>query len=180
MILIKRIKSLATLNLREFDSTEEYFKKCDVDVRTCYRKCKKVGYEIKQYEEISSNVSLEIYDIWVSCDARQGRPINLNYETIDVKQVTILPERWPIEKYSGNLRFYTLEINSRIVAYLELYTGGDTDIVHSTLGHNDYLKSGIMKTLFYEVIKLKWNDINKLIYGPRVQMNYFKKDLLFK
>lgn len=180
MSLLKRIKDPAILSFREFASPEEYFKKCDVDVRTCYRKCKKIGYEIKQYEEISSNTSLEIYDIWTSCDERQGRPINLNYETIDVRQVTILPERWPVEKYSGDLRFYALEIGARIVAYLELYTEADTDIVHSTLGHSDHLKSGIMKTLFYEVIKLRWNDINKMVYGPVDQMNYFKKDLLFK
>lgn len=168
------------VDFRNFISPESYFSKCDVDVRTSYRKCFKAGYEIKKYEEISEELSAQLYNIWVSSKIRQGREINLNYETINGQRITICPNRWPIVKYGSLLNFYALEMDSKVVAYLELLTDNKVDIVHSTLGHFDYLKLGIMKTLFFEVIKIRWNIVDRLEYGTKDQLNFFKKDLLFK
>lgn len=178
--LLSRMGNVAEVNLRLFTSPEDYYSKCDVDVRTQHRKASKVGFKINQLFDITPLISTELYSIWTSSDVRQNRPINLQYETIETFCLPILPERWPVKKYDGPLSFYAMEMDVKIVAYVELYTQGTTAVVHSTLGHFDYLKYGIMKALFYEIIKLKWNEINTIVYGSQKDLNYFKKDLLFK
>lgn len=177
MLYKNRLANPLYLDLRTFDSPEDYFKQCDVDVRTSFRKCNKHSYEIKQLTDITAKDSSELYNIWTSSPTRQGRPINMNYEDLNFKLRPITAGKWPIEKYSAPLVFYALYIDNIIVGYLELLFEKDYAIVHSTLGHSDYLKYGIMKTLFFEVIKLNWNNINKLIYGRFDSTTHFKDDL---
>lgn len=172
-----RLKNPLYLNLRNFSSPEDYFKHCDVDVRTSFRKCQAKGYEIKQLFNIGAEESAQIYNIWASKSERQNRPVNMNYEDLNLKLRPINKDQWPIKEYTRPLAFYGIYLDGIIVGYLELVFEGDYAIVHSTLGHAEYLKYGIMKTMFFEVIKLNWNSINKLIYGAGNSKSYFKDDL---
>ena len=75
---------------------------------------------------------------------------------------------------------YGLFLDKKLVAYLEILLSNGTAIVHSTMGHKKYLSCGIMKTLFMDVIKIKWGQIKYLVYGNRMEQTFFKKDLLIK
>jgi hypothetical protein len=168
----------AFVDLTKFNSPQEYFKACDTDVRTCYRKANKLNYSIIEHKEIDVITSNQLYDIWISTDVRQNRPINLNYEHSPRKTSVITRDKWPVEIYDLPDRMFCILVDSVVVGYLELRFSYKDATVHSTLGHYDYLKHGIMKALFFEVIKLTWGEIDKLIYGEKHQSNYFKRDLL--
>lgn len=170
----------ACLNLTEFKTPEEYLKACDVDVRTSINKAKKLTYVIEELTEINEVISAQLYDIWTSTNIRQNRPINLNYELLSGKTVLITKEKWPISRYTPNNRMFVLKSKDKILCYLELDILGTIAIVHSTLGHADYLNNGIMKTLYFDVFKITWGNFETVVYGQKKDLNYFKKDLLFQ
>ena len=183
---IYKIKNPLYLDLTRFDNFTSYFAQCDVDVRTSYNKYIRNNFEFRQLNLITEKEQKQLYDIWTSTATRQGRTINLNYETIKGEVEEIKEDHWPIKDYNDynfddcSLELFVIYKDGIIVAYLELIFIDNIAIVHSTLGHFDYLKFGIMKALFVEVLALKWKDINKLIYGSVKQKDYFKSDLLIK
>ena len=177
MLHKNRLRNPLHTNLRDYTSIEDYFKQCDTDVRTSFRKCQNKGYEIKELTSIGAEESAQLYDIWTSSSTRQGRQINMVYEDLKLNLLPVNKDQWPVKEYSLPLVFYALYMDGVIVGYLELLFEGDYAIVHSTMGHKNYLKFGIMKTLFFEVIKLNWGKINRLIYGPEKSSSHFKNDL---
>jgi hypothetical protein len=177
--LYARLPNPAFLDITQFKTSDDYFKACDVDVRTSFRKCQKqLNYVVKEYTDIKQQDANQLYEIWTSIDVRQNRPINLLYEPIDGKPFLITKNSWPVQKYTDKNRMFIMEFSDKFIAYLELYIEDRIAVIHSTLGHYDYLKYGIMKTLFFTVIKDTWGEFDKLAYGPKSQGNHFKRDLL--
>lgn len=181
---IKKIKHPLYLDFATYKLYGRYFALCDVDVRTSYRKAQSLKYFVKQISTLSHADIASLYAIWTSCDERQNRPINLNYETISGKNKVITPTEWPVPDYSiynreCGLSFWgCFDANSNLVAYLELVDSNRLSTVHSTLGHFDHLKRGVMKYMFCEVIKSRWDSTSYLAYGPSSQFSFFKSDLL--
>ncbi len=167
------------LDMGKFKNFEEYFAACDTDVRTCYRKAFRKYYTVKKIDNPSAS---DLYNIWTSKNKRQNRKINLNYNHINGRIIKINGDSWAIPDYSEykfadcSLEFFgCYDINNVLVAYLELLIVGTTAIVHSTLGHGDHLKNGIMKFMFVEVLRTN-PHIKILGYGPHE--SFFKNDLL--
>lgn len=183
--VVNHVKSLPPqlcLDLNKFKTYQEYFDACDTDVRTSYRKAFRKYYTVTKLDEIHSLLSAELYEIWMSKDTRQDRKINLNYQHIDGRTIEINKDEWVIPDYSiykfpnCSLEFFVCyDIHMRVVAYLELAIVGDTAVVHSTLGHGDHLKNGIMKFMFVEVLRTN-PYIRVIAYGN--QTSFFKDDLL--
>lgn len=182
---IHKLSNPLYLDLTTFTGFNQYFVKCDTDVRTSYRKCFGEGFTFSKLEKIEDRHKKDLWEIWNSISKRQGRPINFMFEKIDGKTVELKDGEWPVDDYSeysfGNesLEFYGIfSKEGTLVAYLEIIMVGKTGIVHSTLGHFKYLKYGIMKALFAEFIKTKWVKIDRLIYGCADKKDFFKSDLL--
>lgn len=181
---IHKINNPLCLDLSLFSDYNNYIKKCDTDVRTSYNKYLKNDFKFTKLFIIGPTEQFQLWDIWTSTNTRQNRPLNLYYEKIDGGKEEIKFNHWPIADYfeyifpTCALEFYAIYKDDKIVAYLELIFSDGVAIVHSTLGHFNFLKFGIMKALFVEVIKLKWGTMNKLIYGSVNQKDYFKTDLL--
>lgn len=174
------------LNLSAFNNYTEYVKKCDVAVRSSYNKYLQSQFKFKKVDVIGPTETEQLWDIWTSISSRQNRPINLMYEKPNGTRDRIKEDHWPIQDYTEYqfpnvaLEFYAIYNKDVIIAYIELIFVDKIGVVHSTLGHFDYLKCGIMKALFLEVIRLKWGQINKLIYGSANQKDFFKTDLLIE
>lgn len=183
---IHKLNTPLYLDITSFKNYEEYLKKCDVAVRSAYNKYKSIGLTFKKVDLIDLEEKEQLWNIWTSTDKRKNRPVNLFYERINGVKEPIKKDYWPIENYKEyefedcSLEFYAIYKDNLMVAYLEVIIANKRLIVHSTLGHYDYLKYGITKSLFLEVIKLKWNYIEKFIYGDINQKDFFKKDLLIK
>lgn len=182
---IHKIGNPLYLDLTGYTSFSNYLSKCDTDVRTSYRKCFAEGFTFAQLERIERRHKQDLWEIWNSVSKRQGRPINFMFEKIDGETVELKKDEWPIDDYAEyvfnneSLEFYGIFSKEGIlVAYLEVIMIGKTGIVHSTLGHFQYLKYGIMKALFAEFIKTKWPKIDRLIYGGADKKDFFKSDLL--
>jgi len=182
---IHKIENPLFLDLTKYTGFSDYFSKCDTDVRTSYRKCFGEGFSFARLDKISQNYKRDLWEIWNSISKRQGRPINFMFEQINGETVELKKDEWPVEDYSEyvfnneSLEFYGIFSKEGIlVAYLEVIMVGKTGIVHSTLGHFQYLKYGIMKALFAEFIKTKWVKIDRLIYGGADKKDFFKSDLL--
>lgn len=176
---IKGLPPQLCLDLNKFKTYQEYFDACDTDVRTSYRKAFRKYYTVVKEDKPTS---YSLWEIWTSKNKRQDRDINLNYQHIDGRTILINKDEWVVPDYSkyktenSSLEFFIcLDINMRVVAYLELAIVGDTAVVHSTLGHGDHLKNGIMKFMFVEVLRTN-PHIKMLAYGN--QTSFFKDDLL--
>ncbi len=165
---------------------EDYFKRCDVDARTCYRKATRLGYQTEHLSLLTEKDHADLGRIWYSKDIRQKRPINPKYYHINQEKFDIFLNKWPINDYSDGaccnhgLECFVVKREETIFGYLELIKSYDYYIVHSTMGHASHLKDGIMKFLFLEVIKSK-PDMKILMYGEADALApafTFKKDLL--
>lgn len=181
---INKINNPLYLNLSLFLNFNDYIKKCDTDVRTSYNKYLRNYFKFERLYIIGPTEQSQLWDIWTSTNTRQNRPLNLYYEKINGSREEIKVNHWPIADYleytfpNCSLEFYAISKDDKIVAYLEIIISDKMAIVHSTLGHHSYLKFGIMKSLFVETIKLKWDLIDKFVYGSVDQKDYFKTDLL--
>lgn len=183
---ISKLNNILYLDFSLFKDFNDYVKKCDISVRSSHNKYLKNNFNFKRLYIIGPEEQEQIYNIWTSTNKRQNRPINFFYEKIEGNKEEIKINNWPIKDYleytfpNNSLEFYAIYKDSVIIAYLELLITNKIAVVHSTLGHFDYLKFGIMKALFLEVIKLKWNNLDKLIYGNQNQKDFFKSDLLIE
>jgi hypothetical protein len=173
-------KELWCLDKNLYSDYNDYLKHCDVDVRTQINKATKNNIQFHRIWFINTEVP-ELYNAWTSTSQRQDRPINLQYEKFDGSLFTINKEKWPYELYNtDNFQLFYVYKDKIVVAYLELVIHNKVAIVHSTIGHADYLKFGIMKFLFAKTIEYKWNTIDYLTYGPTDSFSFFKEDLLIK
>lgn len=138
---------------------DEYWNEVRGNVRTDWRKAKQHGYFSEELDKIDTETSKEIIEIFKSKDSRQGRPINWSYVDLSYR-TTYFSDEWPVRNYrhlvcpDHNMRVWvTKKKDEPIAAFLELITCGNLAIVHVVMGHGDFLKDGIMKYLFMEVIK---------------------------
>lgn len=175
-VLHKSINKLK-IDTSKYKTFDEYFLAVKTDARTQWRKATKNGYTISKIIDVQKYAA-DLYEIWTSKDVRQNRPINLNYESINRKRIEITKDAWPVEVYNTpDLEMYGCFKDGKLVAYLEIQNNNANEsVVHSTLGHGDHMKFGVMKFLFLEVIKIKWPNV--LIYGMTGQESFFKEDLL--
>lgn len=161
---------------------EQYWKEVRGNARTDWRKAIKNKCSIKKIEKLNKLIDRDIIEIWNSTDIRQDRPMNRMYTDLMNKE-TLIVDEWPIRDYGiyncphHNLEFWIVEKDKKIVAYLELLNCGNISIVHTLLGHFDFLKYGIMKYLFIEVSKEQIKrGIKYLFYGFE---EHLKQDLRF-
>lgn len=166
---------------------EQYWKGIRGNARTDHRKAVKHGYSFRKIEKITKTVNNEIMEIWDSTDIRQARPINRSYFNLDCVEIPFLDE-WPVKDYTiypcpnHQLEFWAVEKDSKIAAYVEVLTCGNVIMVHSLLGHFDFLKHGIMKYLFVEMSReyIK-RGIKYLLYGNENSLKgklwFFLRDL---
>lgn len=136
------------------EKPEEYFNSCKKQARYEWRQAQKNGFRIKKVLEPNN----DIVEIWKSKKERQGREISMNYFDPITLEYKTFSDKWVEQDYSKytcrnhRLEFWTVE-KDKTVAYMELVKCGKYVIVQSAMGHSDYLKYGIMKYLFIEVIK---------------------------
>jgi hypothetical protein len=166
------------------ETFEEYWKNIDFRSRNNYRKAKKNGFQVKR--EFKPN-SKEILAIWNSWQMKQGRILNKKYHGLKLDEYSLQSE-WPIEDYSNlndkdhYFAFYSCFDNESMKAYLEVLCSEGNCVVHSTMGHHDYLNKGIMKFLFLEVLKECINNkMKRFYYGDMAFLvdtrKHFNKEL---
>jgi hypothetical protein len=161
-----------------YSGYNDYLKHCDIDVRTQINKATKNKISINRVYFLNGQDS-HLYNAWISAPIRQDRPINLQYEKLDGSLYKINKYKWPYQFYhENNFQLYCVYKDNITVGYLELVIHNRVAIVHSTIGHADYLKFGIMKFLFAKTIEHKWSEIDYLTYGTTDTFSFFKEDLL--
>lgn len=89
----------------------------------------------------------EVYDINVSSDARQGRPMSDGYRR---------QPSFGVDSSSCSLHgvhpYGVFDREAVLVAYLWMYRAGDLALVSQVLGHADHEEHGIMQLLFREAL----------------------------
>jgi SAM-dependent methyltransferase len=118
----------------------------------------KEGNTFERLYFLTAQDRLEINSIWHSAEARQDRPINFTMELGLGKRWSLLhAEGWPIRDYfalrKSTFFFVVRNAQQAIVAYMELYSNGETAIVHSTMADKLSLRQGANKQLFLNAIR---------------------------
>lgn len=167
---------------------EDYFNSVETDARTQYRKGIKNNLSVTRLYKISQQDNDELLQIYDSTPIRQDREINYMHQQVINDQLIDIRYGWPVKDYDifncdkHNLIFYVCKKDDKIVSFLELLNSDKVSVVHLTMGHHDYLKYGIMKFMFMEVIKMNIDKMKFLVYGDykdTIKKSYhFKKDLL--
>ena len=140
------------------DSFEEYFNNvCKKEARYEYRIAEKNNCRAKRVMDITP-INDRIIEIWKSKNERQGRKINMSHHNI-YNEYTDIKDKWVEQNYGKyscpihKLEFWVVEKDKKLVAYVEIMRCGKYALVSSAMGHGNYLKYGIMKYLFINIIR---------------------------
>lgn len=164
------------IQLRNFKSFNEYYESVNGKNSAAYftRKCLKNNYS---FIEIDPNLrAQEIIDINISSNERQGRKMDDSY----LNKNFIYP-------ISEKHKYYGVEKDNLLVAYIWLRYSGELAIVNRILGHGSHLNQGIMYLLCTETVKVLFNNYkncNYLMYdtffGATDGLKLFKKRIGFE
>ena len=134
----------------------------------------KAGNSFERLYFLTAKDCLEITNIWHSTETRQDRPINFNLELGLGKQWSLLHEEgWPIRDYfalrKSTFFFVVRNAQQAIVAYMELYSDGESAIVHSTMAAKLSLSQGANKQLFLHAIRflIEKTPVQSFCYGSK-------------
>lgn len=134
----------------------------------------KEGNTFERLYFLTAQDRLDIQKIWHSAEARQDRPINFTLELGLGRQYSLLQEDgWPIRDYfalrKSTFFFVVRNTQNAIVAYMELYSNGETAIVHSTMADKQSLSHGANKQLFLHAIRflIEKTPVKSLCYGSK-------------
>lgn len=167
------------------DTFEEYFRSIRTEGRGSYRKANRRGYTVRKVERITPGIYKDLREIWLSKKIRQGRPAVHYYGVLGNGPHDVLIS-WPIEeyKYDCNKHYFDFHgcfLGEKMVSYVELLHSGELACVHSTMGHGDYLKDGIMKYMFIKVIEMgKFKYLNFGNYATTGLKHFFLRDIGIK
>lgn len=160
------------------ETFDEYWNKTiKKQIRTEWRKAQKSNCKLRRIYNISP-VNDEVIEIWRSQKNRKRtkrwRYGNDIFQYCDpfFKRWTFF-DRWPIRDYSvyncpkHNLEFWVVEKDNKVVAYMSTIRIGELSIVGSIFGHSDFIKYGIMKFMFVEIIRkyIQEKIIKYISYG---------------
>jgi hypothetical protein len=134
---------VALIKLNEFKNYEQYVATVSGKNSAAYysRRCEGKGYQFKAIDP--DTYALEIDGIHKSANERQGKQLSATYLK-------------PILKYPKNQQncYYGIFIDNKLVAYLWTVQSGELMTLNRLMGHNDYLKDGIMYLLVLKAIEV--------------------------
>ncbi|HOS47724.1 MAG TPA: hypothetical protein PLG57_03760 [Bacteroidia bacterium] len=132
---------VALIKLNEFKNFEQYVATVSGKNSAAYysRRCEGKGYQFKSIDP--DTYALEIDAIHKSSNERQGKQLSATYLK-------------PILKYPKNEqnRYYGIFSDNKLVAYLWTVQSGELMTLNRLMGHNEYLKDGIMYLLVLKAI----------------------------
>jgi len=132
---------VALIKLVAFKNFDQYLATVSGKNSAAYysRRCEGKGY---LFREIDPDIyALEIDEIHKSANERQGKQLSSTYLK-------------PILKYPKNPQncYYGIFSDEKLVAYLWTVQSGELMTLNRLMGHNDYLKDGIMYLLVLRAI----------------------------
>jgi hypothetical protein len=126
------------------------------------------GYKVKIFacEEFID----DMIEINTSSESRQGKPMASHYLEKDV-----------FTKGVADKSFYGVFDQRKLVAYCYILKAGDITYIGAILGHNDYLKDGIMYLLLDRIIdNIDGWFMYDTFMGNTPGLEFFKKNMGFK
>lgn len=127
----------------------------------------------------------DIYEINLSADTRQGRPMSAGYRVRPSFNDPDYPcARHGVHYYGVRAAKDGVEGAGRLVAYMWVYRAGELALVSSILGHADHLASDIMYPLFEAALFAEIaNGPGTMVYNRHDSgtdgLRYFKERLGF-
>jgi len=141
---------------------EEYIDKIvKKSARTEWHKAKKNNCSLERIYDIIP-INDDIIEIWESQKERKHTEKwrwekQFLLEDLEGRLRWFL-KKWPKQKYeyfcsNHKVEFWVVKKDSKVISYIEIVKANDKAVVHSTFGHTDYLKYGIMKFMFVELLR---------------------------
>jgi hypothetical protein len=152
-IIKNKVHGMALLEVAKFRSSNDYINSVNGKNSAAYytRKAERVGYK---FEEIDPyKLKEEIFEINTSASERQNRKMSESYLNKDYN--------YPIDDYNS---YYGVFKEGKLVAYIWLSRMGEVTVVMRILGHNDFLKDGIMYFLTVNAVTTLINAQKKEKY----------------
>jgi hypothetical protein len=140
------------------DRTIEQWRETHRTARKRAAHAERMGYRFELIDR--ERFSEDIYQINISLDERQGRPMSSSYrQRTDFSK---LPD-YRCDQHRVNT--YGVLTGGRLVAYLWLYRAGDLALVSSILGHGEHLRGNIMYLLMQGTIERELETGGFLVYN---------------
>lgn len=152
---INKQKNLALLTIP--NTYEEYTRgKAKQALRTNVNKSKKEGYKCRCFS--GAEYIDDIMEINRSSNERGGREMEARYT--DRKQVELFLQTQP------NM-YGAFTSSGKLIAYIQLLQINSMLVINKILGHNDFLKNGVMYLIVAELVNevIEKKDITHIMYA---------------
>jgi hypothetical protein len=139
-IFANKAVGVAIIDLANYSTKAEYLSTVNGKNSAAYfsRKAEKCGYKVDAFNP--NQHQQEILEIHFSNPDRQGKSLPENYKT---------EIQYPINNYN---KYYAAIINGKIVGYIWTIESGELVVMNRIMGHQDFMKDGLMYLLATEVI----------------------------
>jgi len=182
----------AWLDLRQFESLEDYLRACrkaskggiHADVKRAYRE----GYTFSEF--VRQNHPREVEDIHRSCPERQGKPMRDAYlQDMGPEPVQPIPVTMPTCAEHWVRHFACQDKDNKVVAYITMRRVGTFSHYSMIIGHGEHLRHGVMGALHAQVVGYAmqrigpWAGLSGIMYAGMFQgregLVHWKKKALF-
>lgn len=139
---------------------------------------KNLGYSFREIRR--EEYAEEIFEINVSKETRQGRPMTTPYRE---RQTFVPLPVYPCPRH-GVRTYGVVDVRGTLVAYSWIYRAGDLALVSSILGHGDHERNDVMYLLFAGVVERESVEPGFFVYNRHDSgtdgLRYFKSKLGFE
>jgi len=166
---------VALIDLEQFSDFEAFQKTVSGKNSAVYfsRRCTKLGYTCREFDP--NALQEEILEIHSSAEERQGRTIDQSYK----KRMN-----YPVNGFNTYLGIFKEE---KLVAYCWIVRTGELLLLNRLMGHQDFMKDGIMYKVVMHAIELGFELKKKgsgyvmydTYYGAGEGLKLFKRRLGF-
>ncbi len=132
-VIKNKVHGMALLEVAKFHSPDDYINSVNGKNSAAYytRKAERMGYRFGEIDPYK--LKEEIFEINTSAPERQNRKMSESYYNKDYN--------YPVDEFNS---YYGVFKNEKLVAYIWLSRMGEVTVVMRILGHNNFLKDGIM------------------------------------
>lgn len=155
----KPLIAVATIPLSKYINYDNYYSNVSKTVREHYKKALKKGYEFK--EIVKRNHIDDIIEINNSSESRQGKPMADSYTKMTPQSFGGYPNE-PLQIPSivcdcHHTRTFGVFKDEKLVAYCVFVRDGNLCGYSQIIGHNEYLKDGIMYYMHINMMEIVFN-----------------------
>lgn len=139
-IFANKAVGVALIDISKFTTKSEYLASVNGKNSAAYfsRKAEKSGYKVETFNP--NQHQQEILEIHFSNPDRQGKSLPENYKN---------EIQYPLNDYN---RYYAAKVNGKIVGYIWTIQSGELVVLNRIMGHQEFMKDGLMYLLATEVI----------------------------